>query len=99
MAGVAHTGTKFSNTVYNELKSKGFQVVPVNPNAENISGERCYPDIKSLPEKASAVLVITKPAQTEKIGRDAFELGIKHLWLQQGAESRKRQSIFATPSK
>lgn len=87
VVGVSHTGKKFSNAVYKELKSKGFQVFPVNPKTDNLNGERCYPNLKSLPEKVGGVLVITKPSDTEKIVREANSLGIKLIWIQQGAES------------
>lgn len=87
VVGVSHTGKKFSNIVYKELKSKGYQVFPVNPNTESISGEKCFPNLKSLPEKVGGVVIITKPSETEKIVREASALGIKHIWIQQGAES------------
>lgn len=88
IVGVSQTGKKFSNIVYNELKSKGFQVFPVNPKIDNLNGERCYPNLKSLPEKVGGVLVITKPVETEKVVREASSLGIKNIWLLQGAESK-----------
>lgn len=87
VAGISHTGNKFSNVVYKELKSQGYRLFPVNPNAENIFGESCYPNLRSLPEKVEGVLVITKPTATENIVREAHSLGIKHVWIQQGAES------------
>jgi predicted CoA-binding protein len=87
VVGISRTGKKFSNIGYKELKSKGYNLFPVNPKAENIAGEKCYPNLNSLPEKVAAVLVITKPHETEKIVRDAHKLGIKHIWIQQGAES------------
>ncbi|MDI6803245.1 MAG: CoA-binding protein [Bacteroidota bacterium] len=87
VVGVSQTGKKFSNAAYKELKSKGYQVFPVNPKTETISGEKCFPNLKSLPEKVGGVVVITKPTETEKIVREAYTLGIKHIWIQQGAES------------
>lgn len=89
VVGVSHTGKKFSNIVYKELKSKGYQVFPVNPKADNILGEHCYPNLHAIPEKVSGVLVITKPTETERIVREANSLGIKHTWIQQGAESNE----------
>jgi hypothetical protein len=82
VVGVSHTGKKFSNSVYNELKSKGYQVFPVNPKVNNILGEPCYPNLQSLPEKVGGVLVITKPVETEKVVREASSLGIQNIWIQ-----------------
>ncbi len=87
VVGVSHTGKKFSNIVYKELKSKGFRVFPVNIKVENILGERCYPNLRLLSEKVGGAVIITKPSETEKIVREASSLGIKHIWIQQGAES------------
>jgi hypothetical protein len=87
IVGVSHTGKKFSNIVYKELKSKGYQLFPVNPKTDNLNSECCYPNLRSLPEKVGGVVVITKPTETEKIVREASALGIKHIWIQQGAES------------
>ncbi|MDP2208573.1 MAG: CoA-binding protein [Bacteroidota bacterium] len=84
---VSHTGKKFSNIVYKELKAKGYQEFPVNPKGDNILDERCYPNLQSLPEKVDGVLVITKPVETEKVVREASSVGIQKIWIQQGAES------------
>lgn len=89
VVGVSHTGKKFSNIVYKELKSKGFQVFPVNPKTDKLNGESCYPNLQSLPEKVGGVVIITKPTATEMIVHEANLLGIKHVWIQQGAESEE----------
>lgn len=87
VVGVSHTGKKMGNAVYNELKQKGYELFPVHPKLESLSGERCYPNLKSLPKKVDGVFICTKPTETENIVREAQTLGIKHIWIQQGAES------------
>ena len=67
--------------------AKGYRIIPVNPNAESIGGEKCYPDLAAIPDKVGAVLVVTPSAQSEKIVRDAVAAGITRVWLQQGAQS------------
>lgn len=89
VVGVSHTGKKFSNIVYKELKSKGFQVFPVNPKIDNLNGECCYPNLQTLPEKVGGIVVITKSTETEKVVREASSLGIQNIWIQQGAESNE----------
>ena len=59
----------------------------MNPNAENIGGEKCYPSVAALPEKVGGVLVFTPPSQTEKVVREAAAAGIRRIWIQQGAQS------------
>jgi len=95
VVGVSRGGKKFGNMAYRELKTKGYQLFPVHPEAEVLEGDRCYPSLSALPEQASpeatarvgGVLVIVPPAETERVVRDAAAAGIPRVWMQQGAES------------
>jgi predicted CoA-binding protein len=101
VVGVSRKGQKFGNMAFRELKNKEYQVFPVNPNAEEIEGERCYPSLKALPKEVGGVLIVVPPEQTEQVVRDAAEAGIRRVWMQQGAESEdairfcKEQGISA----
>jgi len=87
VAGVSRSGKDFSNTAYRELKQKGYRLVPVNPNADSLEGERCFHRLTDIPDKPAGALLITNSAQTESVVRDAVEAGIRHLWIQQGCQS------------
>lgn len=87
--GVSRDSRKFGYICYRELKMKGFPVFAVNPNINSIDGDGCYPDLKSLPEKAAAVLVVVPPVQTEKVVAEALECGLRYVWMQKGSESEK----------
>jgi len=87
VVGVSRKGSKFGNAAYRELKAKGYQLVPVHPQAETLEGDRCAKNLASLPAPVGGVLVIVPPRQAEKVVREAAEAGIKRVWLQQGAES------------
>jgi uncharacterized protein len=87
MAGLSRNEKAMSSAVNKELKAKGYRVLPVNPAAESIGGEKCYPSLAALPEKVGGVVVFTSPAETEKVVRDAAAQGINRVWLQQGAQS------------
>jgi hypothetical protein len=87
VVGVSRQGNKFGNMAFKELKAKGYTVLPVNPRAETIEGERCYPDLQALPEGVEGVLIVVPPEETEKVVRQAAQAGIPSVWLQQGAES------------
>jgi predicted CoA-binding protein len=87
VVGVSREGKKFGSTVYKELKSKGYTVFAINPKAEKIGDDPCYPDLRSLPEPVEGVVVVVPPAQTEQVMRQVVESGIPRVWLQQGAES------------
>jgi len=88
VAGVSRDSRKFGNVVYKELRSKGIRVLAINPNAQTIEGDPCYPSLKALPEKAGGLVVCTQPAVSEQVVREAAEAGICRVWLQQGSESR-----------
>jgi predicted CoA-binding protein len=88
VVGASREGTKFGNTAYKELKAKGYKVIPVNPHAEIIEGDPCYPSLSALPEAVDGVLIVVPPSETEKVVRDAAEAGIRRVWMQQGAESQ-----------
>jgi hypothetical protein len=88
MAGLSRDEKSFSATVNKELKARGYRVLPVNPAAESIAGEKCYPSLAALPEKVGGVVVFTQPAETEKVVRDAAAQGIPRVWIQQGAQSQ-----------
>jgi predicted CoA-binding protein len=87
VVGVSRKRSKFGNVIYHELKKKGYQVYPINPNTNNVGEDICYPDLLSLPEKIDAVVINLPPAQTEKVVREVKEAGINKLWLQQGSQS------------
>jgi uncharacterized protein len=87
VVGVSRSGKKFANFAYRELRGKGYRLFPVNPAADTIEGDPCYPSLMRLPEAVDAALIIVPPAQAERVVRDAATAGIKRVWLQQGAES------------
>jgi hypothetical protein len=87
VVGVSRRGNKFGNAAYRELKAKGYQLVPVHPQAETLEGDPCAKNLASLPEPVGGVLVIVPPQQAEQVVKEAAAAGIRRVWLQQGAES------------
>lgn len=87
VVGVSHTGKKFGNLAFRELKAKGYRVFPVNANAERIGDETCYSTVAALPEPVDGVLVVVPPIETDRVVRDARAAGINRIWMQQGSES------------
>jgi predicted CoA-binding protein len=86
VVGVSRT-KGFGNYAVKELKSKGYQVIPVGRNATEVDGEKCYHFLSEMPEPVGGVLISTPPAETEKVVVDCVKLGIKRVWMQQGSES------------
>jgi len=87
VVGVSRNEKKFGHQLFLQLKEQGYRVIPVNPGAESIGGERCYPGLAALPEAVGGAIILTPPAETERVVREAREAGIARLFIQQGAES------------
>jgi predicted CoA-binding protein len=77
--------THGSNSVYKRLRGRGYEVFAVNPNADEVEGDRCYPDLSSIPGGVDAVVIATRPERAENAMRECAELGIKHVWMHRGA--------------
>ena len=73
-----------SNVVYKRLRDRGYEVVAVNPNAEEVEGDRCYHDLASIPGGVDAVVIATRPETAEQTMRECADLGIKHVWMHRG---------------
>ena len=87
VVGVSREKEKFGNTAFAELAARGYQVFPVHPTAQEIAGARCYPNLAALRGQVDGVLVIVSPQQAMPVLREAASIGVKNVWLQQGAES------------
>ncbi len=85
--GVSRSCKKFGNSILKDLKVKGWNVYPVNPNAGEIEGNKCYSDADSLPDEVKAAVLCIKPVETEKAVIQLHRKGITNIWMQQGAES------------
>ena len=88
LIGASRSGKKFGNTILRELRSKGMRVYPVHPATATIDGVKCYAHLSDLPERVGGLIVCAAPDSAVTAVRDAAAAGIRHVWLQQGSESR-----------
>ena len=85
VTGVSRTPkTHGSNNVYRRLRERGYDVFAVNPNAQEVEGDRCFPDLKSIPGGVEAVVIGTRPEIADTTMHECAELGIKHVWMHRG---------------
>jgi predicted CoA-binding protein len=87
VVGVSREGTKFGNTAFTELAARGYQVFAVHPSAQEIAGAPCYPNLTALRGQVDGALVVVPPQQAASVLHEAAAIGLKNVWLQQGAES------------
>jgi predicted CoA-binding protein len=85
VTGVSRTPkTHGSNTVYKRLRERGYEVFAVNPNAEEVEGDRAYHDLASIPGGVEAVVIGTRPERADETMHECAELGIRHVWMHRG---------------
>lgn len=78
--GVSRNTKEYSSTVYRTLKAKGYQLYPVNPHAEQIEGDRCYPTLDKIQEPVDAALVMLPAGPAEEMVRQCAQAGIRRVW-------------------
>jgi predicted CoA-binding protein len=82
--GLSSNPEKESYGVAQYLKSQGYHVIPVNPTAPEILGEKSYPDLESIPERIDVVQVFRKPEDVPPVVDGAIKAGAKVVWMQEG---------------
>jgi uncharacterized protein len=84
VAGVSRDDKQPANLIYRRLRDSGHEVYAVNPNATEVEGDHCWPDVGSLPEVPDGVVVATTPEVAEDIVRDCDAAGVSRVWLHRG---------------
>ena len=79
-----HPGDHGGNVVYRRLRERGYDVFAVNPNADEVEGDHCYHDLRSIPGGVDAVVIATRPERAEDTMRECADLGIRHVWMHRG---------------
>jgi uncharacterized protein len=86
IAVVGLSGKRFrpSYGVAEYLKRCGYRIIPVNPNEERVLGEKCYPDLDSVPEPVDIVDIFRRSDQAAEAVDAAIRIGAKVVWMQEG---------------
>ena len=87
VVGASRDTRKFGNLASAELAARGYQVVLVHREAQEIAGVPCRPSLAAVRDEVDGVLVAVRPRETPAVLREAAEAGLGNVWLQQGAES------------
>jgi predicted CoA-binding protein len=75
------------------MQEHGFRIIPVNPKYDEILGEKCYPNLKAIPEPVDIIDVFRKPDDCVPIAQDAVAIGAKVLWLQLGVVNEEAARV------
>jgi len=87
VVGATDNPAKYGSVIYRDLKRKGFDVYPINPNRSTVDGDTAYPDLASLPVTPTIVNIVVPADETLRVLEEAKRLGIENVWVQPGAES------------
>ena len=97
VTGVSRQPKQFANAIYRRLLDSGFEVLPVNPNAAELEGVRCYPDLASIPGAVDGVVIATHSRTAPGLVRQCVDKGIRRVWFHRsfGAGSVSREAVKA----
>ena len=93
VVGASRDPYKAGGSVPEGLQRRGFRIIPINPFAEVLFGERVYRSLADVPEKVDLVDVFRPAADAPEIARQAVAIGAKALWLQQDIRSQEARRI------
>ena len=79
--GVSCNPKDFTRKLMQEFQNRGFEAVPVNPNIDQLDGEKCYPQVDQTIPKAEGALLVTPPERTEEILLDCVRSGVYQVWI------------------
>jgi predicted CoA-binding protein len=82
--GLSSNPGKESYGIVQYLKSQGYRMIPINPTADEILGEKSYPDLESVPESIDVVQVFRKSEDVPPVVDSAIKIGAKVVWMQEG---------------
>ena len=88
VTGVSRTpGGHGGNVVYQRLRDRDYEVFAVNPNADEVEGDRAYHSLAEIPGGVEAVVIATRPHIAEETMRECADVGIRKVWMHRGPGS------------
>ena len=81
VAGVSRKSGEAGNAIHRKLARSGYEVFPINPNASEVEGVRCYPDVTAVSESLDGVVIATHPRVSADIVRQCAEHDVRRVWF------------------
>ncbi|AJY76418.1 CoA-binding protein [Paenibacillus beijingensis] len=95
VVGLSDNPLRTSHSVSQAMQQKGYRIIPVNPNATEILGEKSYPSLRDIPEPIDIVNVFRRSEFTPAIAEEAVAVKAKALWFQLGVYNEEAAAIAA----
>lgn len=93
VVGASRDPEKPSHEVPAQMLRHGWRIIPVNPYADELWGQRVYPVLAEIPEPVDLVNVFRPSADAAAIVRQAVDIGAHGVWLQQDIVSAEARQI------
>lgn len=87
IVGATDNPEKYGGQIFKNLRSRGYEVYPINPRLKELEGAKCYSSLSDIPVKVDVVDFVVPPQVTEVILKECKRLGLDRMWLQPGSES------------
>ena len=81
MIGVSRNPRDFSRHLFHDMKARGYEMIPVNPNAGEIEGDTCFAHVRDIPGGVNAALLMTSAAESNRIVNECIEAGVERIWF------------------
>ena len=81
VVGVSRGRESAANPVFRKLRDSGYEVFPVNPNAAEVEGTRCFPDLASVPGELDGIVIATHPDVAPEVVHQAAERRVPRVWF------------------
>ena len=93
VVGISDNPMRESHGVAASLQRAGYEIVPVNPNLDEVLGERAYASLADIPGEVDLVNVFRREEHLPGVAREAAEIGAPAIWMQQGLVSPEARAI------
>ena len=81
VAGVSRNRGQAANAVYRKLKQSGYYMFPINPNASEVEGDRCHPDLMSVRGSVDGLVIATHPSVAVDLVRQCAKREVGQVWF------------------
>src|SRR5271157_2292612 len=81
VAGVSRGKQSAANAVFCKLRNSGYEVFPVNPNASEVEGATCYPNLASVPGELHGLVIATHPNVSQQVVQQAAARNLRRIWF------------------
>jgi uncharacterized protein len=95
VTGVSRNRESAANFIFQKLRRPGREVFAVNPNAEEIEGEKCYPNLTAIGGGVEGVVIASPPASAEAIVRECAQLGVQWVWMHRSVDQGSYSDVAA----